>query len=64
MGKSPNDKIRRWADLIDEAEMRAYAKAGFGEKIGMGARPALLNIDATNNFVDPAYACARSATTR
>jgi maleamate amidohydrolase len=52
-------KIRRWADLISEAEIQAYAKAGFGQKIGIGKRPALLNIDTTNNFVDPAYAlCA------
>lgn len=54
-----DSKIRRWADLISEDEIQAYAKAGFGEKIGIGARPALLNIDTTNNFVDPAYAlCA------
>ena len=59
MPSEPNAKIRRWADLLDEAEMKAYAKAKFGEKIGLGARPALLNIDTTNNFVDPAYAmCA------
>ena len=59
MSNQPNAKIRRWADLIGEAEMQAYAKAKFGEKIGIGARPALLNIDTTNNFVDPAYAmCA------
>ena len=52
-------KIRRWADLISEAEIQAYAKAGFGQKIGIGSRPALLNIDTTNNFVDPKYAlCA------
>lgn len=52
-------KIRRWSDLISEAEIQAYAKAGFGQKIGVGERPALLNIDTTNNFVDPAYAlCA------
>jgi nicotinamidase-related amidase len=59
MANAPNAKIRRWADLISEAEMQAYAKAKFGEKIGLGKRPALLNIDTTNNFVDPAYAmCA------
>ena len=55
MSKTPNAKLQRWADLIDEQEMQAYAKAGFGEKIGIGSRPALLNIDTTNNFVDPKY---------
>lgn len=60
MSNAPNAKIRRWSDLISEEEMAAYAKAKFGEKIGIGARPALLNIDTTNNFVDPAYAmCAK-----
>lgn len=59
MSNTPNAKIRRWSDLISETEMAAYAKAKFGESIGMGDRPALLNIDTTNNFVDPAYAmCA------
>jgi maleamate amidohydrolase len=53
-------KIRRWSNLISEEEIQAYAKADFGRKIGIGARPALLNIDTTNNFVDPAYAlCAQ-----
>lgn len=60
MSNAPNAKIRRWADLISEEEMAAYAKAKFGEKIGIGDKPALLNIDTTNNFVDPAYAmCAK-----
>ena len=55
MANEPNAKIRRWADLISEAEMQAYAKAKFGESIGLGEKVALLNIDTTNNFVDPAY---------
>ena len=55
MANKPNAKIRRWADLISEAEMQAYAKAKFGESIGLGKNVALLNIDTTNNFVDPAY---------
>ncbi|MFZ8899929.1 MAG: isochorismatase family protein [Alphaproteobacteria bacterium] len=55
MSKTPNAKLQRWADLITEQEIQAYAKAGFGEKIGIGSRPALLNIDTTNNFVDPKY---------
>jgi hypothetical protein len=60
-----DSKIRRWSDLISEAEIQAYAKAGFGQKIGIGERPALLNIDTTNNFVDPAYAlCAARCTAR
>lgn len=54
------DKLDRWAGQIPEEELAAYRKAGFGRRIGMGQRPALLNIDTTFMFVDPAYAmCAR-----
>lgn len=49
------DKLDRWAGDIPEAELAAYRKAKFGRRIGMGARPALLNIDTTFMFVDPAY---------
>jgi len=50
------DKLERWADLVPEAELATYRKAGFGRRIGLGARPGLLNIDTTWCFVDPAYA--------
>ena len=60
MDKLDRDKLDRWAGLIPEQELAAYRKAGFGGRIGMGQRPALLNIDTTFMFVDPAYAmCAR-----
>lgn len=49
------DKIDRWADYLPEAELAVYRKAAFGRKIGLGSRPALLNIDTTHMFVDPAY---------
>ena len=49
------DKIERWADLLSEEELETYRKAKFGRKIGLGDRPALLNIDTTFMFVDPAY---------
>ena len=40
--------------------MDTYRKAGFGRKIGIGERPALLNIDTTYMFVDTAYSqCGR-----
>lgn len=53
------DKLERWADLLDEDDRAAYAKGGFGRPIGFGNRVALLNIDTTHMFVDPAYSlCA------
>ena len=54
------DKLDRWKDLVPADELETYRKAKFGRKIGIGARPALLNIDTTWMFVDPAYAmCGR-----
>lgn len=56
----PDRRLLKWARWTDAAELAAYAKGNFGGRIGFGARPALLNIDTTHMFVDPAYAmCAR-----
>lgn len=58
------DKLDRWSGYIPDEEIAAYRKAKFGRKIGLGARPALLNIDTTFMFVDPAYdMCAREDST-
>jgi maleamate amidohydrolase len=54
------DKLQRWHGHVPEAELDVYRKAGFGRRIGVGRRPALLNIDTTWMFLDPAYAmCGR-----
>ena len=50
------DKIDKWAELLGDDEQQAYRKAGFGRPIGIGNRPALLNVDTTFMFVDPSYA--------
>lgn len=50
-----NEKIEKWRGFIPDVELDAYAKAGFGQRIGFGKRPALLNIDTTYTFVDPHY---------
>ncbi len=49
------DKIDRWKDYLSESELEVYRKGGFANSIGLGKRPALLNIDTTFMFVDPAY---------
>ena len=48
-------KIDKWADLLPPEELETYRKAAFGNPIGVGDRPALLNVDTTNMFVDPRY---------
>ncbi len=48
--------LEKWTDLIGEDELRAYEKAGLGKRMGFGKRPALLNVDMTYMFLDPAYA--------
>ncbi len=54
------DKVERWKGVVPEEELAVYRKGAFGNRIGFGARPALLNIDTTWMFVDPAYAmCGR-----
>ena len=53
-------KIEKWADFISDEEMETYRKAAFGNSIGFGNHPVLLNIDTTHMFVDPAYSqCGR-----
>ena len=49
------DKIEKWRGFVPDAELETYIKGGFGNRIGLGRRPALLNIDTTYMFVDPAY---------
>ena len=49
------NKIERWEGKIASDELAVYRKAGFGNRIGFGARAALLNIDTTYMFIDPAY---------
>ena len=44
--------LEKWKDLIGEEELKAYEKAGFGNRIGFGKHPALLNIDMTYILMD------------
>lgn len=54
------DKLDKWRGYIPDDELQTYRKAGFGRSIGMGRKPALLNIDTTFMFVDPSYSmCGR-----
>jgi len=48
-------KLERWKETVPEEELEVYRKAGFGERIGFGAKTALLNVDTTWMFIDPAY---------
>lgn len=54
------EKIAKWRGYVPDEELQAYAKGSFGNRIGFGDRAALLNIDTTQMFVDPAYAMTRA----
>ena len=53
--KKPTDKIEKWAGYLPEEELETYRKGAFGNEIGIGTSPALLNVDTTYMFVDPRY---------
>ncbi len=53
-------KIAKWRGYVPDDELAAYEKGRFGNRIGFGAKAALLNIDTTYMFVDPAYAMTRA----
>jgi nicotinamidase-related amidase len=54
------DKLEKWRGFVPDHELETYRKGGFAQRIGMGERVALLNIDTTHMFVDPAYSmCGR-----
>ena len=55
------DKIAKWRGYAPDEELQAYAKAKFGNRIGFGAKAALLNIDTTFMFVDPIFSMTRAA---
>jgi len=58
------DKLEKWRGYVPEEELETYRKGGFAQRIGMGERVALLNIDTTHMFVDPSYSmCGRDMTT-
>jgi nicotinamidase-related amidase len=49
------DKLEKWRGFIPDDELSTFAKGAFGRRIGLGERAALLNIDTTRMFVDPAF---------
>lgn len=55
------DKLEKWRGYVPDEELETYRKGGFARRIGFGRRAALLNIDTTHMFVDPAYSqCGRA----
>ena len=58
------DKLQKWRGYVPDEELETYRKGGFARRIGFGRRAALLNIDTTYMFVDPAYSqCGREMDT-
>ena len=57
------DKLDKWRGYVPDEELETYRKGGFAQRVGMGERVALLNIDTTHMFVDPSYSmCGRDMT--
>jgi len=50
----PSDKFSKWDLHMPAEDLRSYRAAGFGNRVGFGDRPALLNVDTHNLFIDPA----------
>lgn len=49
------DKLEKWRGYVPDDELATYAKGAFAKRLGIGQRPALLNIDSTLMFVDPEF---------
>jgi len=49
------DKLEKWRGYVSDEELETYRKGGFAKRIGIGKRPALVNIDTTYMFVDPSF---------
>lgn len=51
------EKLEKWRDAIalTDDDLARLRRAGHGREIGYGARPALLNVDSHNLFIDPKY---------
>ena len=49
------NKLERWSSFISPQDIDRYRVAGHGADIGYGKRPALLNVDSHNLFINPKY---------
>jgi len=49
------NKLEKWRGYVPDDELETYAKGAFANRLGIGERPALLNIDTTRMFVDPEF---------
>lgn len=47
---TPAEVIGKWEAHFPRAELETLARAGYGNRLGFGARPALLVVDATYSF--------------
>ncbi len=48
-------KLEKWRGFVPDDELANFAKGAFGNRIGIGERPTLINIDTTRMFVDPEF---------
>jgi nicotinamidase-related amidase len=50
--------LERWRDFVPQNELEALSKAGMGKNMGFGKKPAVLVVDMTYLYVDPAFPLA------
>ena len=48
-------KLEKWRGFVPDDELANFAKGAFANRLGIGERPALVNIDTTRMFVDPEF---------
>ena len=48
-------KLQKWSGFITPQDIDRYRTAGHGAEIGYGKKPALLNVDSHNLFINPKY---------
>ncbi len=52
------DDLSRWKGYVGDEELEALRKAGMGKNMGVGEKPAVLVVDMTYLYVDPAFPLA------
>ena len=50
-----------YSDVIPQSDLEAYAKGGFGKRMGFGKKPCVIVIDMTYGFVDPKNPLAKGS---
>jgi maleamate amidohydrolase len=53
-----------WRDLFNDTELSGYRAGGHGQRIGFGAKPAVVVVDMINLYVNPRFALGHGENTK